>query len=215
VEKQCEQFAGLGISFAPWDIFDDTPDRLKIETALEGIPPDDQEVRMKVGAALHHELGEAGFALFDTWTSAWPGYIAAGRAIRGVPATTPESLVDWCLPIATRQTAQRGCWCHYILAAPFNSEKERRPFSMSVPMLRGQCLRPYVICFPWWRSGRGRRLRATKCLRQNSINHRSGVRTLKRCLRGQSRHHSTDDVCSGDAGGNTELLSLLAHPICV
>ena len=68
---------------------DDDPepvDRDKIEAALNVISSDcSYEIWLKVAAALHYALGEAGFELFDRWSAK-----ATGNAEDGTPRYTPE-----------------------------------------------------------------------------------------------------------------------------
>jgi hypothetical protein len=55
------------------------PDRAKLESALEAIPPDlGYDDWLQVGMALYAELGTAGFAAWDAWSSRGQKYQGAG-----------------------------------------------------------------------------------------------------------------------------------------
>jgi hypothetical protein len=47
-----------------------------IKAALEVIPAESYQVWFEIGCALHFELGDAGFALFDTWSATSDKYDA-------------------------------------------------------------------------------------------------------------------------------------------
>jgi predicted P-loop ATPase len=64
-------------------------DRDKIEAALDVIDSNcKREMWLKVAAALHHELGEPGFELFDRWSSRGTGTVEVKGRIE--PFYTPE-----------------------------------------------------------------------------------------------------------------------------
>jgi hypothetical protein len=71
--------AGTGLSQDPAD-YAPPPDRERIAAALEVTPSDDYLVWFEIGCALHRELGDGGFDLFDRWSRRSKKYNASACA---------------------------------------------------------------------------------------------------------------------------------------